>query len=286
MNNPSVVNKIVKGNKSVLLFSLSIITFLLAFFTVYLPSQLLVHFTSTLIFHIPTQFQRFQLIFPILDHSYLWTQLSVSIIYSITPFWSLIMLITARISFLKNNIKNSFATNLYLIWLNAIGVQFFFGALAVGIPLIKDFGYLPDWLYFPSWINVSLIVFSFVVLLANGVVIRHQVEFLMYNEQQQQRPYYSFVFKWYTILAPALLLILIFIIAGFPNNTLYMRLFWCIFIMQLISVIPFRFIYAPVIQSEEEIFIPRSFVLLLILMILFLISWKFTHSLLFPITRI
>ncbi|MGC8803122.1 MAG: hypothetical protein ACP5PS_05045 [Bacteroidales bacterium] len=277
-----MANESTSVNPAIRVYLASLITFLLAFLVIYLPSQLLVHVVASM-FDIPTRFHRFQLIFPILDHSFLWTQLSVSCIYSATPFVALITFIVARIIFFRKHITLSYSTSLLLIWLNALGIHFFFGALIIGIPLVKDFGYVPDWLYFPDWIRVLLVIFSTLVLLLNGIVIRRQVETLMYAERQQQRPYYSFLFKWHAIYLPAFTWLFLFIVAGFPNNTLFMRLFWIIFILQLIAVFPFRFIYAPLLHSETSVKISGKFVILMLTLFLLLIIWRIRHLQIFPL---
>jgi len=260
----------------------SLVAFILAFLIIYLPAQVLVH-TIASFFNIPTRFHRFQLIFPILDHSFLWTQLSVSCIYSATPLVALITFVVARIVFFRKHMTLSFPANLLLIWLNALGIHFFFGALLVGIPLVRDFGYVPDWLYFPEWIRNALIIFSAIVLLVNGVVVRRQVEALMYSEKQQQRPYYSFLFKWYAIFSPAITWIFLFILLGFPNNSLYMRLFWLIFLLQLVAVFPFRFIYAPLLYSETSVKISGKNVIFVLILFLLLVLWRTVHLKIFPL---
>lgn len=270
------------GKHAIRVYFASLMTFFLAFLIIFIPSQLLVHGVASF-FNIPTRFHRFQLIFPILDHSFLWTQLSVTCIYSATPLVALITFITARIIFFRKHITLSYLASFLLIWLNALGIHFFFGALLVGIPLVKDFGYVPDWLYFPDWIRVSLIILSVLVLLFNGIVVRRQAETLMYTERQLQRPYYSFLFKWYAIFAPAITWILLFIVLGFPNNTLFMRLFWLVFIIQLAAVFPFRFIYAPLIHNETSVKISGKYVILLLSLLLLLILWRIFHLQLFPL---
>jgi len=260
----------------------SLVAFILAFLIIYLPAQVLVH-TVASFFNISTRFHRFQLIFPILDHSFLWTQMSVSFIYSSTPFVALITFIVARIVFFRKHMELSFPASLLFIWLNALGIHFFFGALMVGIPLVKDFGYVPDWLYFPEGIRIALIIFSGMVLLLNGVVVRRQVETLMYAEKQQQRPYYSFLFKWYAIFSPAITWIFLFIVLGFPSNTLFMRLFWLMFILQLVAVFPFRFIYAPLLHSETSVKISGKYAILALTLFLLLLLWRIVHLKLFPL---
>ncbi|HOK50712.1 MAG: hypothetical protein WHT29_11135 [Bacteroidales bacterium] len=277
-----MVNENTSKNLHLKVFFASGISFFLALLIIYLPSQMLVHGVASF-FNIPTKFHRFQLIFPILDHSFLWTQLSVSSIYSATPLVALIAFLTARIIFFRKHITLSYSSSLLLIWLNALGIHFFFGALMVGIPLVKDFGYVPDWLYFPEWIRIFLVVFSALVLLLNGIVIRRQVETLMYSERQQQRPYYSFLFKWYAIYAPAIVFVFLFIVLGFPNNTLFMRLFWLMFLLQLIGVFPFKFIYAPLLHSEDTVKISGKYVILLVILLSMLILWRTIHLKLFPL---
>jgi hypothetical protein len=244
-----------------------------------------VHIVATLC-NIPTVFHRFQLVFPILDHSALWTQVSVSLIYSATPFIALVAFITSRFVFFYRHINLSFSSNLLLIWINAIGVHFFFGSLMVGIPLVKDFGYVPDWLYFPEWTRIALIILSGILLLSNGVVIRRQIETLMFTEQQQQRPYYSFLFKWYSVFAPVLTLIFCFVLFGLPNNTLFMRLFWVMFILQMIAVVPFRFIYAPLLYNESNVQFSRRNLILLVLLFMLLIVWRMVHLKIFPLPQL
>ncbi|MCX7987722.1 MAG: hypothetical protein N2662_12365 [Bacteroidales bacterium] len=272
-------------NTHLRVYLISLVSLLFAFLIIYLPSQMLVHIVASF-FDIPTKFHRFQLIFPILDHSFLWTQTSVSLIYSSTPFVAMVSIIVARLIFFRKHITLSYSANLLLIWLNALGVHYFFGALFVGIPLVKDFGYVPDWLYFPDWLRIALIILSALVMLANGIVIRRQVETLMFDERQQRRPYYSFLFKWYTVFAPALTLMIIFIVTGLPNNTLFMRLFWLMLILQFVAVFPFHFIYAPLLHSVKTVKFSYKFLLLFICMSLFLLLWRAIHFKVFPINSV
>lgn len=270
-------NKLLK-----LLFVNSLVAFYLAFLFIFIFSQILIHFTASF-FHIPTQFNRFQLIFPILDHSYLWTQLSVSVIYSVTPIFSFIIAIVARIIFLRRHTRFSISKNVLLIWLNAHGFNFFFGALVVGIPIVQDFGYIPDWLYFPEWIKFGLITLSLIILLHNGKFIRHALELFYFDEKQQNKPYYSFLFKWYIAIAPALVSLTVLIIFGLPTHTLYMRLFLAIFIIQLFAVIPFYTVYKPIEIETNQIYFDRKMVFLLLLLIVILYIWKQWHITIFPI---
>ncbi len=269
-------------SKLKLLFANSIVAFILAFFIIYIPSQFIVHWVAHF-FNIPTQFERFKLIFPILNHSYLWTQYSVVSIYATTPVFAFLIAIFSRILFLRKHLNFAFSKNLLLIWLNAIGIHFFFGSLMVGIPIVQDFGYVPDWLYFPEWIKYGLIILSFLVLLKNGSFIRHAIEILYFDERQLHRPYYSLLFKWYIIFGPAVLVIFSFIILGFPTNTLFMRLFFITFFVQLIAVIPFHTLYKPIENIQPNITFDRLLFFVSLFFFILLILWKLFHNVIFPI---
>lgn len=263
----------------------SSIAFLLAFFIVYIPSQFFV-FWVAYAFDIPAIFERFKLIFPILDHSYLWTQLSVTFIYLVTPLWATIVTLASRIMFYRYYLDNTFTQNLILIWLSAWGMHFIFGALVVGIPIVKDVGYIPDWLYFPDWLKYAILVFSIFILAINGVILRHQIETLMYDENQQQRPFYSLKFKSIVAIFPALFVLISFIILGFPTNNLFMQLFILLMIFQLFMIVPFKIIYVPLIYNARTIFFEYRYLIYLVLIVLLFIFWKIFHQKIFPIVRI
>jgi len=267
-----------ENNKILLILSInSIISFVLSFLIIFIPSQVVVLIVAGL-FEIPTKFEYFKLIFPIPDHSYLWTQLSVSVIYAVTPLIGLIVALFSRWYFNRYGIKKSVPLRLLLIWLYIHGMNFIFGALIIGIPLIKDVGFIPDWLYFPDIIDVLIISFSFIVLIYNGVFINYSIQTLAFDESFNHRPYYSLLFKWYLLFMPFLVSILFFNIFNFPNNTPFIRLLLSAIIIQFITVFPYRTVYFKVDENIKNIDISWKYLFLLVMVFILFVIWRYLHN--------
>jgi hypothetical protein len=265
-------------NKLLVVYANSSIAYVLAFLSIFIPTQVLIHFVAGG-FDIPTKFNYFKLIFPIADHSFLWTQLSVSCIYAASPFLALICaFIVFRIHIKKSGNIGQFS-NLYLIWLYAHCINIFFGGLLIGIPLIKDFGYLPNWLYASSETEVYLILVGALGLLVNGILLRKAFNTICFNEKYFSSPYHSLVFKSMVAFFPAISGIVLFIIFKFPDNTVFTKLLHLTVLIQLCSVAPYTSVHIPISEQLKNFKFSYKPVIILIVIFGLFTAWKNIHNL-------
>jgi len=267
-------------NKLLVLYANSSFAYVIAFLSIFIPTQVLVHFVARG-FDIPTKFNYYKLIFPIADHSILWTQLSVSCIYAASPLLALIVaFIVFKLLISKSGLISQFS-NLFLIWLYAHCINIFFGGLLIGIPLIKDFGYLPNWLYATSETAVYLILIGALGLLVNGILLRKAFNSICFDEKYFKSPYHSFVFKSIIALFPAITGIVIFILFKFPDNAVFTKLLNSTILIQLCSVVPFTSIHIPISEQFRNFRFSYKPVVILVLLFGLFTTWKIVHNLYF-----
>jgi hypothetical protein len=266
--------------KLVILYANSSFAYVLAYLSIFIPTQILVYFVARG-FNIPTKFNYFKLIFPIADHSFLWTQLSVSAIYAASPLVALFSIVFVLRYYLKHAGKRGTVTNLYFIWLYAHCVNIFFGGLLIGIPLIKDFGYLPNWLYASNDTIVYLILISALFLLVNGIFLRKAFTSLCFDEKFFNSPYHSLVFKAYIAFFPALTCMFFFIVFNFPDDTIFTKLLHVIVLVQLCTVVPHTSMHIPILDRFRNFSLSYKSVFTIIILLMLFTSWKLIHNIYF-----
>ena len=255
----------------------SFILYILAYFLVHIPAQFFTYLIAS-VFDVPTKFSYFKLGFPIPDHSYLWTSDSVAAIYITAPIIALFIAIFVARYYVLFSAKKSINFNLLLIWIYAHCINLFFGGLTIGIPLIKGFGYVPNWLYASDELSFFFILISLLILFGNGFILKTSFSSFYFDHQYFNSPFHSLLFKIFVAFVPFVMANIFFFLIQFPDNSIYERLIGVTMIIQLIGILPF----SPVYQPVEFDFKPVSFVykglLLLIVIFLALFLWKTMHN--------
>jgi hypothetical protein len=238
----------------------SFVLFILAFFIVFIPAQILTHLVASA-YNIPAEFHYFKIIFLVPDYSYLWTQSSVVSIYLTTPAFSLLVAFVSFRYYQANILKLGVNSLLLLFWIYAHCINLFFGGLAIGIPLMKGFGYVPHWLYVSNEVQFVLIVLAIIVLFANGLLLKRFVTLMYFNKKFTNSPFYSLVFKVFIVFVPFFLANIFFTVFKIPDPTLFERLVGFIMLVQLLAIVPFNPVYfsddfiEPVIHLSYKAFI-------------------------------
>jgi hypothetical protein len=169
--------------------------------------------------------------------------------------------------------------NLYLIWLYAHSINIFFGGLLIGIPLVKDFGYLPNWLYASNETVVYLILIGALGLLINGILLRKAFNSICFNEKYFSSPYHSLVYKAIVAVLPAVSGMILFIFFRFPDNTVFTKLLHVTIFIQLCSVIPYTSVHIPISEQFRNFKFSIRPVVFLVLSFGLFTAWKIIHNL-------
>jgi hypothetical protein len=259
------------------LFSNSTIACLLSYLLIFIPSQLITHFVAKA-FNIPTSFHSFKLVFPIEDYTYLWNQQSVVTIYIAAPIFVLIVGILLIRYFFLFSYFTKLNVNLFLIWSYAHCMNIFFGGLAVGIPLHDGFGYVPRWLYLPDPVLFSLIVFSIIMLLVNGFILRWAFVTVSFSETMINKPYPLLKYKTAIAFLPFLVVSLLFLVAGFPINSMYERLLLLSMFVQLMGIFPFNYMHNEVKEENRKVVFAKKSLIMLVGVFAIFIIWKLLHT--------
>ena len=227
-------------DRKILLFSInSFFAFLSSFVLLHILSQLVTIIVAK-VNSIPTRFNYFNVIFPISDNSNLWTQNSVVSVYIAAPLMCLILGLVFR-RYLTISIDNpNRNSKLFVIWGYIHAMNFFFGGLIAGIPLLKGIGYVPVWLYFSNTALIITIVISGVLLLLNGFFLRNIFSSLSYAEICWKKP---FLFKFMVIYAPYFLAFGLFFLFRFPDDSIYQQALMVTLLLQLLLVMSNRYIH-------------------------------------------
>lgn len=255
----------------------STIFYILAYLAIHIPSQILTHFVARG-FDIPTKFNYLKLVFPIPDHSQLWSANSVSAIYAATPVFALVLAIFIARYYVLHSSKKGINTNLFLIWTFAHCINIFFGGLAIGIPLIKGFGYVPNWLYASDELTFVFLVVSLLILFGNGFILKSPFTALYYNQKYFNSPFHSFVFKVFIVFIPFFAANLLFLLFNFPDSSAYERLVGITMFIQLIGILPYSPTYTPEEQGIKNVSFSKKGLLMLIAVLFSLLLWIGIHN--------
>jgi hypothetical protein len=262
------------------IFFNSLILYLLSYLVIFIPSQFLTSIVARA-FSIPTIFKEYKIGFTILDHDNLWTQDSIIGVYITSP---LLAFLTGFFFLRYLSIKFSIAkSNMYLfsIWLYMHCFNMFFGGLAIGIPLIKGFGFVPIWLFAPFSVSFGLIIISFIVLFANGLLLKKYFMTMADSEYYLNKPLGSLQFKTAIAFLPCLIGNLFFYLLRFPDSSLYERLLLLTQFCQLVTIYSYRYYHFMTPEKKIKVlFSKKAFAALAGLVMLFLI-WRHFHNYIF-----
>jgi hypothetical protein len=250
----------------------SFIAYIFSYLVILIPSQLITLIVAKS-FNIPVYLNHFKIAFQIADYSSLWTQSSVVGIYISAPIFIIITGFFFRYfrTFLATNIHS---INLFLIWGYAHCMNIFFGGLIVGIPLIKGFGLVPAWLYFPFFIQLLLIAASAFILLLNSYILGRYFVALSFSEYYLKNSSSQLAFKIIVVIFPCILANSIFFVTKMPDNSLYESLLLATMFIQLIGTIPNNHLYIEVKDENKNVIFSKRMLIWFIGMIIFLFIFR------------
>jgi hypothetical protein len=262
------------------IFFNSLVLYLLSYLVLFIPAQFVTHIIAKA-FHIPTVFKQFKIGFAIFDHDSLWNNDSIVSIYASAP----VLIIIACFFFYRYLIIKFSAdkSNVYLfsIWAYTHSINMFFGGLAIGIPLIKGFGYVPVWLLAPFSVSLGLIVFSFIILFVNGLFLKRSFMSMAISEYHFNKPLGSLQFKFAIAILPCIIGNLFFYLLKFPDSSLYERLLLITMFIQMTTILSFRYYHFSLPENISKVVFSKKAFYLLIGIILLLVIWKYFHNFLF-----
>ena len=201
-------------NNFLIIFTNSLILFLISYFIIYIISQFLIVWIS-LSFDYKTILFYYKIYFNIDTGD--WTSDSVKILFSIMPITGLILGTASMIlySLFKNE---SGIIKLLLLWGFVHGMVMFFGSLLIGTLLNKDFGWVIAYLYYKDtgkMVFSILSVFSLVAIgasLSKSFLISGNSYFNLITKKNRK-----FLLRSQVIL-PAIFGTIILIILKIPDN--------------------------------------------------------------------
>ena len=267
-------------SKLIPLYLNSTILYLAAFLVVHISAQLLACITAECLFDIPTIFHHLKIICNIPDilGVHFWTVKAILGFYSVVPIFCFILCFFLIRSLIKNKSKQRNLYKLFTLWCYIHAMNLIFGALIVGIPIMKGFGFVPGYLYIPKPTENFLIIISILLLIGNGIFLNRQFGNLAYNNNILIEKYTHILFKLVLVLMPYITVSLIFFIFGLPDDTTYENLLLLTTLLQIIPIIPFamiserRNLQTKLIEkvSHPSLYFLGSLVLLLIIFIIYI----------------
>ena len=231
-------------SKLTTLFINSTVLYLTAFLLVHIIGQLFACLTAECIFDTPTIFHHIKIIcnIPDLLGEHFWTVKSILGFYSAIPLFCAILCIFLIRKIIKNKSQQKNFYNLFILWCYIHAMNLIFGALIIGIFIMKGFGFVPGYLYLPKPTTTFLIILSILLLIGNGLFLNRKFGELAYNNNILIEKYTHVSFKLVLVLLPYMSVNLFFYIFGLPDDTTYENLLLLTPLLQIIPVIPFALI--------------------------------------------
>jgi hypothetical protein len=262
------------------IFFNSLVLYLLSYLVIFIPAQFITHIVAKA-FHIPTVFKQFKIGFAIFDHDSLWNSDSIVSIYAAAPVMTIIAcFFFYRYLIIKFSADNSNAY-LFYVWAYAHSINMFFGGLAIGIPLIKGFGYVPVWLLAPFSVSLGLIVFSFILLFVNGLFLKRSFMSMAISEHYFKKPLGSLQFKFAIAILPCIIGNLLFYLLKFPDSSLYERLLLLTMFIQMTTILSFRYYHFSLPENISRVVFSKKAFTTLAGLVMLLLLWKHYHNFIF-----
>lgn len=254
----------------------SFIAYIFSYLVILIPSQIITLIAAKS-FSIPVSFNYFKIAFQAADYSNLWTQSTVIGIYISAPAFVLITGLFFRYfkSFLETN---NYSINLFLIWGYAHCMNIFFGGLIIGIPLVKGFGYVPIWLYFPNFILIIIIIISIFLLFLNASYLKKVFVALSFSDYYLKNPSSLLALKILVIFLPCVLANSFFYFIKFPDDSLYEKLLLVTMFIQLIDIIPYNYLLPEIKDENKKVHFSKKTLLWLIAVVLIITIWRISYS--------
>jgi len=254
------------------LFLNSLLAYVLSYLIILIFSQLVV-FISAKTFGIPVNLNHFKITFPVADQSRLWNQNSVVGIYLTAPVLVLIFGFASRLFKYYLESENR-PVNLILSWVYAHAMNIFFGGLIVGIPLVKGFGYVPVWLYFPFFVQLLIIATAVFIIYFNANYLGKSFVSLTFSDYYLKNYYSQLALKIFIVILPCLFANSLFFLLKFPDNSLYESLLLLTMFIQIAGTIPFSYIHISIHEQNSHVYLSKKMLFVLLAMVIIIVFVK------------